>query len=506
MTSRGYTRQAWEQQKLRLFLPDEDEDARLEVYRAASQRSPSGQSTAQTEHPLFDSLVNPDDIRHYLSGQQTCHTFFIRQLYSWDRLAVSQLLFSELEHSLWHSAEIQDMMLFFGERAREAEIVPPSVFAASSQNRGKRNALICGLRYIERNYREHEPGEVTEGWSVRQSATYCQWSEDDEKVRPLCVFLTLSSASQQTLNDYFAACQVSDRRFQPVEMVARLYGVSLENWRHYLIDLVFEVERNVAQLCGASPTGHTPIRLEECGRGQAMLRLEIKVTNAIVVVKATIADIEKLIKASYNFETTTDHEVISALRDQILELDRVALQLEGLHTQLRGMSQLVSSLLSLANGFALQDLSHKTAKENEEMAKLTKTMYKLSEASAKENEEMSKLTRSMHKLNQKTAEDSVTVRILTTLTLIYLPTTVVSNFFSTSFVGTTAGKDGRTRITVSCDWWILLVASVGLTAVTLFLWRLWVMLQRRNDPWLDFAGKSRSGQRASWQQHVFSKA
>jgi hypothetical protein len=61
---------------------------------------------------------------------------------------------------------------------------------------------------------------------------------------------------------------------------------------------------------------------------------------------------------------------------------------------------------------------------------------------------MRKLSESMHELTKKSMQDAAVVKVLTILTLVYLPTTVVSNFFSTSFVNSepASGVEGGTLL------------------------------------------------------------
>jgi hypothetical protein len=89
---------------------------------------------------------------------------------------------------------------------------------------------------------------------------------------------------------------------------------------------------------------------------------------------------------------------------------------------------------------------------------------------------------------ERSTKDAAAVKILTVITLIYLPTTIVAvspsnyfpskpeaeetpkNFFSTQFVQT--GSDGQMR--VSNKVWLLAAISVPMTFLTILLWWGWV--------------------------------
>ena len=117
-------------------------------------------------------------------------------------------------------------------------------------------------------------------------------------------------------------------------------------------------------------------------------------------------------------------------------------------------------------------------------------MKELAEEAGRENTTMRKLT-------EKSTQDAAAVKVLTMITLIYLPATVVSvsrlsqnepmialllltlpqNFFSTQFVGQEQGAGGSNKVIVSSNAWLFAAVSVPLTLVTLAIWWLWVRFQ-----------------------------
>jgi Mg2+ and Co2+ transporter CorA len=119
--------------------------------------------------------------------------------------------------------------------------------------------------------------------------------------------------------------------------------------------------------------------------------------------------------------------------EQLGELGRLLERVDALRSELHGIADLVASFLDLRNGFALQSLAKDSAKENEEVRKLNE---------------------SMHKLTEGRTQDSAVVKVLTILTLICLPATVVSNFFPTSFVNSVSSPTAPAHIVISNGWWI----------------------------------------------------
>jgi hypothetical protein len=92
----------------------------------------------------------------------------------------------------------------------------------------------------------------------------------------------------------------------------------------------------------------------------------------------------------------------------------------------------------------------------------------------------------MHHLTERSTKDAAAVKILTVITLIYLPTTIVAvrtlrslsishtdarkNFFSTQFVET--NDAGHMRL--SNNAWLLAAIAIPLTVLTIALWGTWV--------------------------------
>ena len=92
----------------------------------------------------------------------------------------------------------------------------------------------------------------------------------------------------------------------------------------------------------------------------------------------------------------------------------------------------------------------------------------------------------MHQLTERSTKDAAAVKILTVITLVYLPTALVAvrvpysirgasadyakNFFSTEFVQTS--DSGSMQVTNNV--WLLAAIAVPFTLFTLFLWAGWV--------------------------------
>lgn len=84
----------------------------------------------------------------------------------------------------------------------------------------------------------------------------------------------------------------------------------------------------------------------------------------------------------------------------------------------------------------------------------------------------------MRDLAEKNARDSSSMRILTIITMVYLPCTIVSNFYSTQFVSQVESASGHTTLEYAQNAWLFFAISIPLTVFTLSIWFLWVNSSR----------------------------
>ena len=380
----------------------------------------------------------------------------IRKWNSYAQISISRSLFEELSCQLAVPQRFRDYIVYFGQRLHEIEIAPPA-FAidstpsiVSGANKGGRFMGI--IRFMEMNSRT-DVIEPSLKWSIRQTAVFCTFQNGEPKTS--WIFISISPAAEKLLNDLWARSEAA--RTSPIQSLLVLYHFAVCNWRPYLIALVYEVEEHESQLLGMTPQNDGPVALAGSERRQELLVLEKRLLIAKLALQSTKADLAHLQFSS------RDHAFIGAGDGArrcgwyIRDLDVTLARVEQLHARLQGLINLVSSFLDLSNGYSLRELTLQSQEESKNMRKLNEKMKDLAE---------------------KNAEEAVTVTVLATLTLIYLPLTVVSNFFSTSFVGTGPSSD---YIYVTKDWWILFVVAVPLTALTIYVWRVWSKLKAKDQ-------------------------
>jgi Mg2+ and Co2+ transporter CorA len=80
----------------------------------------------------------------------------------------------------------------------------------------------------------------------------------------------------------------------------------------------------------------------------------------------------------------------------------------------------------------------------------------------------------MKAIAEKNSRDSSSMRVLTIITMIYLPCTIVSNFYSTQFVHQTELDGGVTKLGYAQNVWLFFAISIPLTMFTFLVWYAWV--------------------------------
>ena len=189
---------------------------------------------------------------------------------------------------------------------------------------------------------------------------------------------------------------------------------------------------------------------------QKLQTVQDRIIDMFAMLDSTI-DIARSLEEKYHIfhlhlDTVTKSRIRSdpiafAFHEKLQDLHFTRQKLESLHERVKAIGQLSSSALDLENGHSLRALAEEARREG----------------------------KAMHGLTQKATQDAAAVKVITVITMVYLPLTVVANFFSTQFVTQKPVGQGHT-IEVADNWWILAAVGFPLTAVTFLMW--WAISQR----------------------------
>ena len=406
------------------------------------------------------SIRDVGHLRRYACTKGPPQVFFIRQLNSWSPLSITSSLFETLLKLKQVSPQFKDYIIYMGERRREVEITPPKLRwrgALPCYRSQIPNLVECmyGLRYVELNGRGY-PERPTSRWSLRQTVVH--YGTSCSELPTSWVFVTLSHAAELRLNEYLSNCAMKSA-CSAFGVHLLIHDTAIANWRPYLIDVAAEIDQHASSLLGTSPDNQGPIGMQDCVKRPDLLVLDRALLNASVVVKSTIDNVRTL--GEFHSYIRNNMEGEGSCRGESCPFI--------IEEQLRELEQILGRRSALPI----------TVVQDGQMRLLT----------------------------QKSTQDAAAVKVLTILTLIYLPATVVSNFFSTSFVKAASGDQGH--IAVSNDWWIFPAAFVPLTILTLYIWYVWMRIQayqihpfwwprQRGTVDAELAGKAQAG----WEEKV----
>jgi hypothetical protein len=443
-----------------------DKSAKSGTGSSDIQSGPSLSATSQIVSGIL-RLEHEKQIQEYAEANRF-QVYIVRQRNSYSPLSISSELFQVVSRFCDAPYSFNDYFLYFGDRESEIEIAPPPlrfgpIRSANGASKGIRTECTYCVRFVDTNNRI-DVLEPSSRWSLRQTAVFC--GSNVEKQESSWIFINLSQNTQKCLQSLWMN-SAQPGQIRPLHFHYAVYSIAIANWRPYTIALHTEIEQHAVQLLGVSPDNKGPLDMSDSGERQKLLILENKILTAQLAVNATrddVATLHRLITDSPDSESKYSHSeritLMNCFSEQLRELEVSSLRLGQLHARLQGITNLVSSFLDLSNGFALQELAKESRRENEEMRKLSERM---------------------HELAEKNTQDAAAVTVLTILTLIYLPVTVLSNFFSTSFVGMAPSSS---HIFVTKDWWILLATSLPLTALTLYVWWIWMRIKAYSIyPW-----------------------
>ncbi|KAK5444251.1 hypothetical protein LTS15_010366 [Exophiala xenobiotica] len=417
-------------------------------------------------------LKSAEDLERFLSRKQVCMEFHLNQSYSHGPLLITRDIFEGLCERIGAFPRIKDLVLYMGGRRCEVEVAPPRVqFNAcpktvegfSSSGYGSKSEFLADaadhlaeiaycLRYIEMNGRKDAPSP----WSLRQFAVY---QRADLTTPASCsIFVSLPAAAQEIVGKY----RILDGNPKICDMLCvhqSLVYWAVTHWRPYLVHLAQDLDEHTARLLFAVHGEEGTAGLADFGVRQQLKQLEDNILDMILALKASRSSAEDISVSFASIITHTsfvcdDHRGHAEWNKSMAlsiskELDLLLERAENLHQKLRSSVSLLSSFLDLESGYTLQTLSRAAQEENKKMEKIA--------------------TRSM--------QDAAAVKLLTIIMLIYLPITIVLNFFSTEFITKRQLSNGSTTTSVDHGWTIMLTISVPLTVGTLGIWWLWTQLQ-----------------------------
>jgi hypothetical protein len=84
------------------------------------------------------------------------------------------------------------------------------------------------------------------------------------------------------------------------------------------------------------------------------------------------------------------------------------------------------------------------------------------------------------RIARDTQRDSVSMKTISWLTMVFLPATFVATFFGMGFFQFHKDSENHSHISVAPEWWLYLAVTLPLTAVVLGAWNGWLWWKERS--------------------------
>ncbi|KAE8444552.1 hypothetical protein EG329_014476 [Mollisiaceae sp. DMI_Dod_QoI] len=442
------------------------------IFKRRSGKQDEGERNTFVKDLDVCDLSQVKALRHDYSDSTQIYT--IRQSRSWTTLNISRDLFEGFMGTHKIMPPFWKHMFTFGRKTEENEFQFPH-FSRRHTGAWSKEAVLTHeyaymLRRVELNGRART--EDDNPWSIRQTAVYHKFSIPNTQKnypkdiqqkpkRPTSTFL-LVAPSENAECEYGRTLKESISEdagtLTPWNVHRILIADSLRGWMDYMayLEKCLKKQSNEVLLAtvgdekvNLSPLTDFVINFDD---RQALKVIEDQVLDLQVILPGildAIVELEKEFtgfKPSFTYlpeeESEDLHAVVAEFIEYIREVNMLIERSKALNDMARSTVRLLSDLLSYEEAVSLKKLSIETQIESKSMCHLA----------------------------EKSTKDAAAVKILTVITLVYLPTTIVANFFSTQFVQTQ--DDGHMRVATNV--WLLAAIAIPLTLLTIGLWWTWV--------------------------------
>ncbi|KAH5568152.1 hypothetical protein HBI25_052550 [Parastagonospora nodorum] len=392
--------------------------------------------------------------------------FFIRQDDSHSRLQISKEVFAVLAGELQLYPQLREFLVDFKWKLRETEVGPPRInfrplSSSPSQMQDTSAGFECAyiVRFIEFTNRE---GEFP--WSLRQYVVYHKYSPE-EATHPSTWMLFGSSQRTESCIKRYSASGKDMISGNPFELHVLFLDIAIASWRPYLIefhDAIADLSEKAFIMEIGKGDSFEQAYTVDVQDYQSLKEIEDRGSDVLLCLDSTLDTVTTIRERYTSYplardglkqeDIRTQDEMLFALEEQRKSIQYSRKKVEALLSKAEHTRALISSLLDRLNGHNL----------DQQMVALQSLQRQAQDENA-----------IMRELAEQGSRDSASVRILTILTLIYLPCTVVSSFYSTQFVDKDKSADGQMKMKYADNAWLFFAVSIPLTFFTIMVWYSW---------------------------------
>ncbi|KAF2758575.1 hypothetical protein EJ05DRAFT_500092 [Pseudovirgaria hyperparasitica] len=436
--------------------------------------------SGQTVSPNLENIHDISQLEDLNKDCPRTRLFTIGQHRSWSNLNISRTMFEAFIQSHDVFNHIWRLMMVLGITTENNEQSFPG-FKWQQMTQGSYE-----IAYIVRRVEFTNRLQERSPWSIRQSGVYQNFQNCNSRLmsgmtdvpvlgptfESLSLVIAPSSATKLILaNIENMVSFMEEIDSNPWNLHIALVEEGLSNWPDYMAWIETELRQllNKAVLTDTGSVSDTmvgesasiapgiDIKISFNDR-QKLQDLEDYITDLNAMFSLSRRNVMGLMKVCAISCKAHQHisiglcqcdDKIAAMGEQISQIDALLECTVNLRERARSVRKMLSDLLNYEDNKALVLLAEQSHLESQ----------------------------AMHELTKKSTTDAAAMKALTVISLIYLPTTIVANFFSTEFIKT----NDNGGIEISRSTWLLAAISVPLTLFTIALWILWQYCTKTPD-------------------------
>ncbi|TKA72827.1 hypothetical protein B0A55_06036, partial [Friedmanniomyces simplex] len=391
---------------------------------------------ADQSYVCFRNVKDLDAVLDFIDQDGERHPamkiILIPQEYSWGRLKITSLMFSEIMRRWRVGPGFLDIVGAYGLKTNEDE----RNFYGWRES-GARHEVCYNVPHVERHGRD-----LRDPWSLRQTAFYHQHSRNTEASR--WIVLNASPRTRATLDRFLA----SDTRCCSLAVHTQLLTMLGSNWMPYVEDLT------VALLEQDNKASYSSIdKLRDHGFTvtyhdlQELHMLQAKIDRASVAIDACV-QIGR--SCSQHFEGAAECPTASRMPCQscldvlgvyVSDMARHSQTLRRLDRRLKGVLDLISKVLMFRNEVLLQNFNRHSGDTLDALLAI--------------NQQSRVHQATLTQLFATAQADSVLLKILSIVATVYLPASLIATVFSSNLIqsATVAATQGSQRLVLSPQFW-----------------------------------------------------
>ncbi|CAI9637754.1 unnamed protein product [Alternaria burnsii] len=392
---------------------------------------------SQLKHMQTTVLSDIASLKGHLTRprkERTTRIIAMSKAYSWAPFDIPKEMLQEIIAQLDVTPEILPVFFSFRRHTnRLEEAFSDSIWVSTSKD-------FTELTYLLKYTETRNSSEAKADWSIRQIGVYHRYDPHAMQSTWILLFPTADSSTRRDLvNELSSTCDMEQTAYHPLSLHVSLMQARIHNWRLY----VSQFENEVWELANLAFTVdfESTMPFQDAYKDISDLHyIETRLATLPPIFDAQLELVGQLDSLNEQFfhRSQVSEETCSKMKETLGNLRR---RLEAYNAnvafvlgKIRSTTQLVSDTIDLKS-------QHTTEKVSDQMLIL----------------------------NKSAVEDGTSMRVITVVTLVYLPSTFVATFFGMGFFA--SRDDAGVHWTSSPYVWLFFGLAIPLTLLTLGYWR-----------------------------------